>query len=189
MGKAPFSLEKCRTEKNEITVHGRLALMDLYDQKGAICARTIFDSDLVSLVEEKIWCFDGNGYARCSRSGTTLQEIILCVAPAGFVVDHINRDGLDNRYCNLRLIPAGVNNINKGKLTTNSTGYIGVFYDVVRGVFCASLNHNKKRVFFKRFKTAMDAATARDAAAIEHFGRYAVLNFPEPQYVRRPISF
>ena len=38
---------------------------------------------------------------------------------------------------------------------------------------------NKKNIFLGYFSDKAEAAQARDRAAIEYFGEFAVLNFPE----------
>jgi len=43
-----------------------------------------------------------------------------------YTVDHINRDSLDHRWENLRDVPQGINNQNKGNYACNKTGFKGV---------------------------------------------------------------
>jgi hypothetical protein len=52
----------------------------------------------------------------------------LFEVPAGYVVDHINRDTLDNRRCNLRVVTPGVNMLNKVQYpsTANGTGMTNI---------------------------------------------------------------
>lgn len=46
----------------------------------------------------------------------TLHQLILPGVPSGYVVDHINRNKLDNRRCNLRIISRADNNRNRDLL-------------------------------------------------------------------------
>jgi len=48
-------------------------------------------------------------------------------------------------------------------------------------IFCASIEHNSKKVWLGRFKRAIDAARAYDKKAIELHGEFACLNFPEEE--------
>ena len=50
--------------------------------------------------------------------------------PEGFVIDHIDRNPLNNLITNLRVIPAPLNPRNASKYKTNSTGVTGVLYSL-----------------------------------------------------------
>lgn len=49
-------------------------------------------------------------------------------APKGSLVDHINRDPLDNRRCNLRLVNYHQNALNRAALTTSVSKLKGVTF-------------------------------------------------------------
>jgi hypothetical protein len=94
--------------------------------------------------------------------------------PHGHVVDHINKDGLDNRVANLRVIDKSQNAYNARKRTTKS-GYIGVHYDARSGLYLAKLGTKT----LGRYPDAKTAAIYRDRAALKETGDIAALNYPE----------
>ncbi len=70
--------------------------------------------------------------------------------------DHINRNGLDNRRCNLRLATASQNGCNTGKRKDNTSGYKGVCWDHKK--WRAYIRVNGKRIHLGLFDDIKDAA-------------------------------
>jgi hypothetical protein len=91
-------------------------------------------------------------------------------------IDHENRDSLDNRRSNLRPASRGQQNANQGIRRDNSSGFIGVRPRNNR--WQARISPEGKEAHVGYFDSPEDAARARDAAAVEHYGEFAVLNFP-----------
>ncbi|WP_265886679.1 HNH endonuclease [Roseomonas mucosa] len=103
---------------------------------------------------------------------------LITDAPKGLVVDHIDGDGLNNRRGNLRLCKQADNVCNtRGKRSGKK--YKGVYYDVRRGNFYAQIYKDKKSFTVCGLQSEEAAARAYDALAIQHHGRFALLNFPE----------
>lgn len=91
------------------------------------------------------------------------------------IVDHINRNTLDNRKCNLRTTNKSGNAIN-AKHRKNCTGYRGVRKQSKHNSFTAKICINQKLIYLGNFKLAKDAAVAYNEAAIKYHGEFANLN-------------
>lgn len=106
-------------------------------------------------------------------------EIFVGSIPDGLVLDHTCR----NRWCvnpdHLRTCTQGENAKNMSLGRRNTSGYIGVHFDVRRNKWVAMVSANGKSMHVGRFATAEEAAVARDLAAKELYGEFANLNFPE----------
>lgn len=96
--------------------------------------------------------------------------------PAGYVVDHINGDGLDNRKCNLRLVTHTENCFNQRVASNNKSGYKGVSYHRRDEKWGAKITVRTQPVWLGYFQTAVEAAKAYNEAAIKHYGELARLN-------------
>lgn len=93
-------------------------------------------------------------------------------------VDHINGDGRDNRKCNLRIVNRSTNMANQRR-PAGVSGFRGVNQaNGESGYWTARLTINGKPIYSCGHRSPEDAARARDAMALEHFGEHAVLNFP-----------
>lgn len=121
--------------------------------------------------------YDGTNYYVIG-SGLRLHRLI---AQPGqdLVVDHINRDTLDNRRSNLRIVTQQQNCYNISKKANTSSVYKGVTWETSRNRWRVKIKHRYKTVNLGRYKTETEAALAYDAKAKELFGPFANLNFPE----------
>lgn len=102
----------------------------------------------------------------------------LIEPPAGYVIDHVNGCGLDNRRANLRLATAAQNAWNAGGRSGRS-GYKGVWLAKNKGLWRASIVCCGQRKHLGYFRDKRDAAKAYDRAAREYHGEFAMLNFPK----------
>jgi len=101
----------------------------------------------------------------------------ILYVPEGFVIDHINRNGLDNRKANLRPATVAQNAQNAVK-RKNRSGYKGVWLAKDKRKWRAAIWHNNKREYLGYFNSPRQAAKAYDTAAKKHHGEFAALNFP-----------
>lgn len=93
----------------------------------------------------------------------------------GFVTDHINGNGLDNRRSNLRYATHQQNAANRKKAVNNSSGFKGV-YPVGKKWQVSAQNKEGRWVYLGLFSTKEEAALVYNKAAKEAFGEFANLN-------------
>jgi hypothetical protein len=85
----------------------------------------------------------------------------------GYLIDHINRNTLDNRRCNLRFATLSENQMNSGIQKNNTTGYKGVSYCKRDKAFRASISFKGEKYDLGRFDTTKEAAIAYNKKAKE----------------------
>lgn len=117
------------------------------------------------------WCLTA-GYpsARINYSFVYLHRLIMQPA-AGFVVDHINGNKLDNRRSNLRVCRQQMNIANKRMSKNNTSGFKGVRVEGAK--FRAYIKVNRKQINLGIYNTAISASKAYERAARKYFGEFA----------------
>jgi len=121
---------------------------------------TIIDAEDIPKVSKFRWHAD-NGYIKSDKAGY-LAHFLLGVkgTPKGKVVDHINKNPLDNRKANLRFVSRSVNNFNCKKYRSNNSGTVGVAYNKGTGKWVAYFGASAK-IRSKEFATKEEAIAKR----------------------------
>jgi hypothetical protein len=156
--------------------------------QGKTCLIDTYDYDLVKMHR---WYYaklkkSNTGYVVASvqnndkRITLQMHRLIMSVTNDKYKcldIDHINREGTDNRRSNLRICTRSQNQMNKIKNRNNTTGYKGVYFKKDRNKFIASIRFNKKNIHIGYYYTPKAAAAAYDVKAKELFGEFANTNF------------
>lgn len=156
-------LERTKRDKNIINVYDDYAEILFEDTNGEITGKAIIDVEDVQRCSEHKWMiteYMGNTrYVKSIIDGvnTGLHRFVMN-ATKGDVVDHINRDGLDNRKQNLRIVTTSENSVNSK--TRSATGEKNIYMH--HGKYQVEIVRNYKTVFMKSFKTLKEAIESRD---------------------------
>ena len=118
--------------------------------------------------------------ARKSGNRRVYMHHIICPPPAGYTVDHIDGDGLDNRRENLRVATQQQQTRNRRPIAGKKSPYKGVSWKrspLYRGggywYACITVNGRK---IYRSAKSEEAAARIYNDLASEHFGEFAWLN-------------
>jgi len=116
---------------------------------------------------------------RCKDGKSVSMHREIMGAPKGVMCDHRNHNGLDNRQGNLRLCTNAQNQYNKRPKKGCASRYKGVTLRRHCKRWRAKIGFKGKRIHLGDFEDEIKAALAYDDKAIELFGEFACLNFPE----------
>lgn len=140
------------------------------------------DEDYEYLAKWK-WHVDNNGYARRNvrvcigrQRAVIMHRELAGVTSSTVDVDHINRDKLDNRRCNLRPCTRRENALNVGKRKRATSRFKGVHWVKHVRKWQARITVHQATQNLGLFSHELDAARAYNKAAQKHFGRFAYLN-------------
>jgi len=149
---------------------------------------TRVDRDDLGLLGGRRWYayrIGGTTYVR-GEDGVYLHRVIM-KPPPDMEVDHINRNGLDNRRENLRVVSHLENLMNTGMYAHNTSGYRGVTW--YRGGWMAQTKHKGVTYSFRGIRDKETAAIIRDLLVkLLHPGIVTFLNFPDAKPTDDVIS-
>ena len=153
-----------KRKNNNYTIDGEYAYISIGNEG----EKVICDKDMVDEFSQYYWYIDSHGYV-CTRTNKTRLKMHKVVMSdfGGDVIDHINRNKLDNRRENLRSTTYSMNAFNQ-KARGNNSGVIGVYN--VNGRWESVITVKGKRIYLGCFKTIEEAANARKQAELKYYG-------------------
>ncbi|WP_424950588.1 HNH endonuclease [Deinococcus sp.] len=142
----------------------------------------LVDEDVYVWATDFNWFVNDRGYIHRNRLqdelhlGKTVRLHNLILPPAeGQVIDHINRDPLDNRRSNLRLVTPAQNAMNRG-VREGRSRFRGV--SGTEGHWQCKLRIANQELRLGRYSDERDAARVYDLMAALLLGDAAQLNYP-----------
>lgn len=163
--------------------------IQITDRHGNLVGRALIDASDLPVVSQHRW------HARVGASGViyavTNVKAHVRGAPGAQIkmhrlimaeelssspsseIDHVSRDGLDNRRLNLRLATRAENISNRRVRRVGKSGFVGVYRKGSR--WCAKAS----KKYLGSFATCEEAARAYDVAVRVQHGEFAAVNFPE----------
>lgn len=153
-----------------------MADLPVYGRGGKIIAYAKVDDEDLERLSKFRWNMGGWGYVVASghriAKGLIVRlhrEVLGLERGDGKVVDHINRDRLDNRKANLRLANNSQNAHNAISWAHNTSGHRGVCWDKSSNSWKVQVKINGKNLHVSRHKSLEDAVeAARQARAAIH---------------------
>lgn len=125
-----------------------------------------------------VGCTDERGYVRVRVGGMLIKaHRVIWFMQTGDVppiIDHINRDKGDNRWCNLRIATSSENAGNASISPRNTSGFKGVSFDKSRNRWRASVPGSPAKL---TVESKYHAAVVYNYFAEKHFGKFANLNY------------
>lgn len=139
----------------------------------------LFDKEDFDLIRSHCWRENvTSGYIVTSLNNQTnypLHRLIMKLENTQ-LIDHINRDRVDNRKCNLRICTVQQNNFNKNNKNNFSSGHKGVGWNKLLNKWEVYIQKNYKRYRLGYFSDLNEAIKIREQAEDKYFGDFSYNN-------------
>ena len=167
-------ISQSKKRKNRYKICGDYTI--IYTNKGK---EIIVDTEDLERLLKICWVERNDRYI-CGKNMETgklvlIHRYILNLGNCNDPVDHINRNGFDNRKCNLRLCTPSQNGMNRTVSKRSTTGVTGVYYIKERNKWLARIEEHHDLHELGCFESFDEAVNARKNAEKKYFGEYAPL--------------
>jgi hypothetical protein len=164
--------------KVHVCKNSYITVIDIESDKEV--ARAFIDAEDAYRAAQYRWGLDKHSYLYtgigCKMVGLHRFLLNLEVGDSK-IVDHIDRNPLNNTKVNLRLCSGAQNQGNRKINKNNTSGYRGVSWEKTNQKWKACVYKNNKQIWLGLFDSKEKAAIAYNDAAIIYFGDFATLNF------------
>ena len=133
----------------------------------------LVDDEDFERINQYTWRLHTNGYAIATAKNIRMHRLVVGITDEQ-VVDHKDRDKLNNRKDNLRITTRTGNSCNRVANINRGNAFKGVYLNA--GRYEARIKIARKPHYLGRFATAEEAAAAYNKAATELHGEMALLN-------------
>lgn len=144
----------------------------------------IDDSDFELVSKHKWYIITTGGaiksnyaYAHIDKKFTGMHRLITGIYDKNIIIDHIDRNGLNNCRANLRKASISQNNANRSSAKKARSSFLGVSKHNNR--WRATIGFKGKNHKLGLYKTEQEAAIAYDKKAKEFYGEFANINFKD----------
>ena len=172
-----FIKDKIMNKNKELLPYYEKArdLLD-YDAETGVVTRFVKSSNS----QKEVGSMSGSGYRRIRVTLSGIKRDLLAHRLAWFithgelpnVIDHIDRDKLNNAIKNLRRCSQSENQMNRGKQENNKSGYKGVYWCKKENKYKAQIGHKRKKYYLGSFDCPKEASKAYEAKAKEIHGEF-----------------
>ena len=134
----------------------------------------LVDATDLDLVKDHSWCVSSQGYAVANIDGRVVKinRYILGNECEGKVVDHINRNKLDNRRANLRYATPCENSRNCSKTKGSTNPYVGVRL-TKSGNYAVRITADRQDIYVGTYNNLQEAIAERQKAEIKYHKEFA----------------
>jgi len=160
--------------KNEILVYDDYCKIIIRNKHGRCIGQAIIDREDYFKVTNIKWTITNTGYATGHNPETNQTVLLhnhLITRKKGLVVDHINRNKMDNRKENLRLVTYSENMMNRFLDKRNTSGATGVYWYKNRKRWVAEMRYEKQRFYCGSSEDFTEAVKMRQEKEIELLGK------------------
>jgi len=154
--------------KNRYTVFVDRVTVELPNDMFFTC-----DIDDIDVVEAHIWCVNSGRYVITQVDGHShkFHNVIMNHRPGLITVDHIDRNTLNCRKSNLRLVDKSTQNINRSMLRNNTSGTVGVHYEQRGDNWIATWKDEEGNQYSKSYSAKKYGTDNAKVLAIEYRAR------------------
>lgn len=157
---------------NDFKVVGEEVYIYTTHHNGDVSGFFIIDKcDLDNVIIRKWRMWKGRIYTG-NRVPISITKYLIPNTEKGMSIDHINQNPFDNRRCNLRVISQQANTQNRSLMSTNISGFAGIWFDKSRNKWCSEIKYNYLKCFLGRYDSLEEACYVRYEAECIVFGEY-----------------